>query len=78
MRLIALMMAALLGSAGANAMAEGSGAAVLIKPDAVFDPVDGKRHPGWQVLVRGRRSSRSAPISPRRRMPRCWRCPATR
>ncbi|WP_254621196.1 amidohydrolase family protein [Sphingomonas sp. CL5.1] len=34
-------------------MAEGSGAAVLIKPDAVFDPVDGKRHPGWQVLVRG-------------------------
>ncbi|QKS02075.1 amidohydrolase family protein [Sphingomonas sp. CL5.1] len=47
------MMAALLGSAGANAMAEGSGAAVLIKPDAVFDPVDGKRHPGWQVLVRG-------------------------
>lgn len=53
MRLIALMMAALLGSAGANAMAEGSGAAVLIKPDAVFDPVDGKRHPGWQVLVRG-------------------------
>ncbi len=53
MRLIALMMAALLGSAGAAAMAEGPGGAMLIKPDAVFDPVDGKRHPGWQVLVRG-------------------------
>ncbi|MBN8846671.1 MAG: amidohydrolase [Sphingomonas sp. 67-36] len=47
------MMAALLGSAGAAAMAEGPGGAMLIKPDAVFDPVDGKRHPGWQVLVRG-------------------------
>ncbi|WP_293869087.1 MULTISPECIES: amidohydrolase family protein [unclassified Sphingomonas] len=34
-------------------MAEGPGGAMLIKPDAVFDPVDGKRHPGWQVLVRG-------------------------
>ncbi|WBH18217.1 metal-dependent hydrolase family protein [Sphingomonas radiodurans] len=27
--------------------------AILLKPDAVFDGVDGKAHPGWQVLVRG-------------------------
>lgn len=30
-------------------------AAILIKPAAVFDAVDGKAHPGWQVLVRGDR-----------------------
>jgi predicted amidohydrolase YtcJ len=27
--------------------------AILLKPAAVFDAVDGKAHPGWQVLVRG-------------------------
>jgi len=52
MRLTALMMAALLGSAAMAAAAE-PGAATLIRPDAVFDPMDGKRHPGWQVLVQG-------------------------
>ena len=29
--------------------------AILLKPDAVFDGVDGKVHAGWQVLVRGER-----------------------
>ena len=28
---------------------------ILLKPAAVFDGVDGKPHPGWQVLVRGER-----------------------
>ncbi|VVT14676.1 Amidohydrolase [Sphingomonas sp. EC-HK361] len=30
-------------------------ASLLLKPDAVFDGVDGKVHPGWQVLVTGDR-----------------------
>src|SRR6202012_5100669 len=28
---------------------------ILLRPDAVFDAIDGKRHPGWQVLVEGDR-----------------------
>lgn len=29
--------------------------AILLEPAAVFDGIDGKLHPGWQVLVRGER-----------------------
>ncbi len=39
-------------------------AGVLIKPDAVFDPVDGKRHPGWQVLVEGEKIVAAGPDLP--------------
>jgi imidazolonepropionase-like amidohydrolase len=37
------------------ALAQRPDGAILLKPDAVFDGVDGRMHPGWQVLVRGDR-----------------------
>lgn len=55
------VLAATAGSVGpawaqeAPAGAEQAEAVTLLKPDAVFDGVDGKRHPGWAVLVRGNR-----------------------
>jgi imidazolonepropionase-like amidohydrolase len=41
---------------GGTAMAQrAEPPAILLKPAAVFDGVDGQAHPGWQVLVRGDR-----------------------
>ncbi|WEK43327.1 MAG: amidohydrolase family protein [Candidatus Sphingomonas colombiensis] len=53
MRWIALMMTALLGSASVQAADPAPRKVILLKPDAVFDPIGAKRHPGWQVLVDG-------------------------
>ena len=54
MRWLALLMAALIGPATALPAAEPAPAgAILIKPAGVFDGMDGKVHPGWQVLVEG-------------------------
>ncbi|RSV43849.1 amidohydrolase family protein [Sphingomonas sp. ABOLE] len=43
---------ALGGTAGAQ---QAEAPAILLKPMAVFDAVDGQTHAGWQVLVRGER-----------------------
>jgi imidazolonepropionase-like amidohydrolase len=51
MRWLAIAMAVLIGPAAALPAAEP--AAILLKPAAVFDGLDGKTHPGWQVLVEG-------------------------
>ncbi|MET3722855.1 metal-dependent hydrolase family protein [Sphingomonas trueperi] len=48
----ALAALALGGAAGAQ---QAEAPAILLKPMAVFDAVDGQTHPGWQVLVRGER-----------------------
>ena len=53
MRWLAIVMAMLIGPAAALPAAEP--AAILLKPAAVFDGLDGKTHPGWQVLVEGDR-----------------------
>ncbi|THD37313.1 MAG: amidohydrolase family protein [Sphingomonas sp.] len=54
MRWLALLMAALIGPTTALPAAEPAPAgAILIKPAGVFDGLDGKVHPGWQVLVEG-------------------------
>jgi imidazolonepropionase-like amidohydrolase len=51
MRWLAIAMAVLIGPAAALPAAEP--AAILLKPAAVFDGLDGKTHSGWQVLVEG-------------------------
>jgi imidazolonepropionase-like amidohydrolase len=48
------LVAALLACAASTAAAA-EPASRLLKPAAVFDGVDGKVHPGWQVLVTGER-----------------------
>ena len=45
-------IAAMLLASGAHAQ---EAPAILLKPAAVFDGVDARPHPGWQVLVRGSR-----------------------
>jgi imidazolonepropionase-like amidohydrolase len=52
---------ALAGAAPAQEPAPPQTAAVLLKPAAVFDGVDGKAHAGWQVLVRGDRIAAVGP-----------------
>lgn len=52
---------ALAGAALAQEPAPPQPAAVLLKPAAVFDGVDGKAHAGWQVLVRGDRIAAVGP-----------------
>ncbi|WP_271299081.1 metal-dependent hydrolase family protein [Sphingomonas sp. CV7422] len=54
-RWLAIMMAGLLTGAGAPPDAPATGGAILLRPAAVFDGVDGTRQAGWQVLVRGDR-----------------------
>lgn len=54
-RWLAIMMAGLLTGAGAPPDAPATGGTILLRPAAVFDGVDGTRHAGWQVLVRGDR-----------------------
>ncbi len=53
MRWLTIMAAVALASAS-TAPASDPGSIVL-KPAAVFDGVDGRVHPGWQVLVTGDR-----------------------
>jgi len=53
---LALAAALLIGSAEPPAPT-----AILLKPDAVFDGVDGTVHRGWQVLVRGDRIAAVGP-----------------
>lgn len=57
MRWLALILAVLTGPATALSAAPPTPAEVvtLLRPAAVFDGIDGKLHPGWQVLVRGDR-----------------------
>lgn len=50
---LAVLAALALGGTAAAQQAES--AAILLKPMAVFDGVDGQTHSGWQVLVRGER-----------------------
>jgi len=40
-----------------------SGTAVLLRPDRVFDAVDGVAHSGWAVLVKGDRIAAVGPLS---------------
>ncbi|RYY10123.1 MAG: amidohydrolase family protein, partial [Alphaproteobacteria bacterium] len=54
-RWLAIMMASLLGGAGPPPEKSATGAALLLRPGAVFDGIDGKVHAGWEVLVRGDR-----------------------
>ena len=51
MRWLTTIAALFLGSAAAASAP--APASLLLKPAAVFDGVDGKVHPGWQVLVTG-------------------------
>ena len=53
MRWLMMMAALMLGLVAAVPAAEP--ASLLLKPAGVFDGVDGKVHPGWQVLVTGNR-----------------------
>ncbi len=55
MRWLALTIALLLGPAAALPAAETARTVTLLKPARVFDGVDGKAHPGWQVLAEGDR-----------------------
>jgi imidazolonepropionase-like amidohydrolase len=59
MRWLAIAMAVLIGPAAALPAAEPT--AILLKPAAVFDGLDGKTHPGWQVLVEGDRIAAVGP-----------------
>ena len=52
MRWLAVILAILIGPATALPAAEVP-TAILLKPAAVFDGVDGQVHAGWQVLVEG-------------------------
>ncbi len=54
-RWLAIMMAVMLAGASAPPVETAMSTATLLRPAAVFDGVDGKRHAGWQVLVRGDR-----------------------
>jgi imidazolonepropionase-like amidohydrolase len=59
--MVAALALALAGAAPAQEPASPQAAAVLLKPAAVFDGVDGKAHAGWQVLVRGDRIAAVGP-----------------
>ena len=61
MRWLALMLVLLLGPAAALSAVDTPKGAILLKPDAVFDPVDGKRHAGWQILVVGDKIAAAGP-----------------
>jgi imidazolonepropionase-like amidohydrolase len=52
MRWLAAILAILIGPATALPAAE-TPSAILLKPAAVFDGIDGQVHRGWQVLVEG-------------------------
>lgn len=54
-RWLAIVMAVVLGGASAPPAEPATAIALLLRPAAVFDGVDGKMHAGWQVLVRGDR-----------------------
>jgi imidazolonepropionase-like amidohydrolase len=54
-RWLVVVMASILGGASPVPTEHTTAAALLLRPAAVFDGVDGKRHAGWQVLVRGDR-----------------------
>jgi len=58
-----LALTAVLFGTGAPVQAQ-EPTAILLKPAAVFDGVDGKAHPGWQVLVRGERIEAVGPALP--------------
>ncbi|MBN8808078.1 MAG: amidohydrolase family protein [Sphingomonas sp.] len=65
MRWLALAMAALIGPATSLPAAEPvRPAAILLKPDAVFDGIDGQVHRGWQVLVAGDKIAAVGPALP--------------
>ena len=49
------IMAVALGLCSAMAKAASEPVSLLLKPSGVFDGIDGKVHPGWQVLVSGER-----------------------
>lgn len=49
------MMVVALGLCSATAKAAPEPVSLLLKLSGVFDGIDGKRHPGWQVLVTGER-----------------------
>ena len=53
MRWLMIVAALALAPAAAHAQSATRPKTLLLKPAAVFDGVDGKAHPGWQVLVRG-------------------------
>ena len=62
MRWLAIMAAFLLESSGAlPAAAPAPPASQLLRPAGVFDGIDGKVHPGWQVLVTGDRIAAVGP-----------------
>ena len=54
-RWLAIVMASILGGAGPPPEKPTADAALLLRPAAVFDGIDGKVHAGWEVLVRGDR-----------------------
>jgi imidazolonepropionase-like amidohydrolase len=54
-RWMALMLAIVIGPAALPAAERPANPSILLRPDAVFDAIDGKRHPAWQVLVEGDR-----------------------
>ncbi|AHE54021.1 metal-dependent hydrolase family protein [Sphingomonas sanxanigenens] len=53
MRWLMTVAAVALAPMAARAQPAAQPAALLLKPAAVFDGLDGRTHPGWQVLVRG-------------------------
>ena len=55
MRWLMMMMVVALGLCSATAKAAPEPILLLLKPSGVFDGIDGKVHPGWQVLVSGER-----------------------
>jgi len=59
MRWLMIALALLLGPAGALPAAPP--ASILLRPDGVFDGLDGKVHAGWQVLVSGDRIAAVGP-----------------
>lgn len=59
---LAILAALALGSAAAAQTTDAP--AILLKPAAVFDGIDGQVHPGWQVLVRGERILAVGPALP--------------
>ncbi|WP_186728849.1 metal-dependent hydrolase family protein [Sphingomonas panacisoli] len=62
MRWLALILAILIGPATILPAAETPAAtAILLKPAAVFDGIDGQVHRGWQVLVEGDRIAAVGP-----------------
>ncbi|KTF69372.1 amidohydrolase family protein [Sphingomonas sp. HT-1] len=59
---LAILAALALGSAAAAQTTDAP--AILLKPAAVFDGIDGQVHAGWQVLVRGERILAVGPALP--------------